>query len=144
MVLTAGLTLRRFGGGIPWMRMGVLHYLPACLLLALVHQAANCSMLTSPIGLLLVDGVAFTSATLLLYKDALGKWEQMPHPTWEGFPIFWREGPEHAAAAFSEWLKHLRWELEWQWGKAMDVTEHRYGDAAGLQSFEGMLGTYTE
>lgn len=136
--------MRKYGGGIPWMRMGVLHYLPVCLLLALVHQAANCPMLASPIKLLLVDGVAFISATLVLYKHALSKWDQTPHPAWEGFPIFWRAGPEHAAAAFSEWLKHLHWELDWQWGKAMETTEHRYGDAADLLGSEGMLGAYTK
>lgn len=117
MVLTAGLTLRKYGGSIPWMRMGVVYYLSVCLLLALVHQAANCPMLTSSIKLLLVDGIAFASATLMLYKGALSKWDQIPHPGWDGFSIFWREEPEHAAAAFSEWLKHLRWELEWQWGR---------------------------
>lgn len=144
MVLTAGLTVRKYGSSIPWLRMGILHYLPLCLLLALVHQAADNPMLITFLTLLLVDGFAFTSTTVVMYKGALSKWDQMPHPTWEGFPIFWREGPEHAAAAFSEWLKHLRWDLEWQWGKAMEVTEHRYGDATQLHIFEGMLGIYTD
>lgn len=144
MAITAGLAVRRYGSGMPWLQLGLRHHLPTCLLVALLHQAANSSLGITHRVVLLIESAAFLSASVMMYKHALQKWDQIPHPTWEGFPIFWRAGPEHAAAAFSEWLKHLRWEMGFQWGEAMETTEHRYGNAADLLGSEGMLGTYTE
>ena len=106
---------------MPWLRWGVLHYLPVCLLMATAHRVAGCSWpnLSAHFGVLMFDHVAFISASLLMYKHALYNWKRIPHPAWEGFPIFWREGPEHAAAAFSEQLRLLRWYLEWEMTQTM-------------------------
>ena len=118
-----------------------MHYMPVCLLMAIVHQAAGCPgpKLGAHSGLLLFDSFAVVSASLVMYKQALLKWEHLPHPAWEGFPIFWREGPEHTAAALSEQLRLMRWYLEFQWWETTQTVLHRFDTAADKLESEGNL-----
>ena len=103
----------------------------------IVHQAAGClwPTLKSHHGVLLLGHVAVTTASLVMYKHALYNWEQLPHPPWEGFPIFWREGPEHAAAALSEWLRLMRWSFEWEFTQAMLRCTDRLESEGKLQIY---------
>ena len=113
--------------------------------MALLHQAAGCPWhkLGPHSGLLLLDGVAVSSASIAMYKDALRKWEHLPHPAWEGFPIFWREGPEHAAAALSEQLRLMRWHVEFKWWETTQTVLHRFDNSADKLQSEGNIHSGT-
>ena len=142
--MSAGLVIRRYGGGMPWLRSGLLHYLPVCLLMAVVHQAAGAPYLnlSTHFGVLLFDHVAVILASMAMYKNALYKWDRLPHPHWEGFPIYWREGPEHTAAALSEQLKLMRWWFEYHYWETAQTKARRV--AADKLLSEGKLQIYSE
>lgn len=124
---------------MPWLRWGLLHYLPMCLLMAVVHQAAGPPhpQLSTHFGVLLFDHVTVTSASIAMYKHALYKWDQLPHPAWEGFPIYWREGPEHTVAAISEQLKLMRWWFVYHYWESAQTKARRF--AADKLLSEGKL-----
>ena len=87
-VLIAGFTVQQFGNSAPWLRLGVVHCLPATLLIALAHQTVQWTWHEASIllGLLCFDSVVLVSAWVTMYRQALHMWEQLPPPAWEGAP----------------------------------------------------------
>lgn len=100
---------------MPWLRLWLAHCLPASLMVALAHQALKCPWREASIspGVLCVDVFLLLAACRNMYKHALCIWEQRPPPSWDGAPIYWQAGPEHAAACLSNWLRHVRWFLKY-------------------------------
>ena len=109
-VIAAGLTFRACGSCLPWLCLGTTYMLPASLFMAVSHHHCpwgDPSVFTR--SLFFLKTAVYSTSIIMMYKHALRVWKQRPPPAWDGAPIYWRAGPEHAAACFSEWLQHLHW-----------------------------------
>ena len=119
-MLVAGFAWEKVRCSMPWLLLVVTHGLPASMLMAVSHQAVDCPLhkaSTSP-GLLCVDLLLLVVSSVTMHLQALHIWQQLPPPAWDGAPIHWRAGPEHAAACISGWCRHARWYLQNEFGYA--------------------------
>ena len=138
--LSAGFTLRACRSCLPWLCSGTTYMLSATLLVAVSHHHgpySDPSVFTK--SLFCFELAVYSISTILMYTNALRVWKQQPPPAWEGEPIYWRAGPEHAAACFSEWLRHLNWLILWEYYPDKPYQPSSPEVAAAIFGTAGML-----